>query len=154
VPKGCERAHDSAFKEPANRRAALRLGRKALPAGVLAGIAAAATLVAAVDPNEPGHYPTCPFLWVTGLYCPGCGSLRMVHALTHGHVGEAFGRNPLAFMLIPLAGYLWVRWVGCTARGEPMSSALLRPKAAWAFGALLVVYWVVRNLPVGQALAP
>jgi hypothetical protein len=125
-----------------------------MPVGVLAGVAAAVALVAMVDPNEPGHYPTCPFLLATGLYCPGCGSLRMIHALAHGHVGEAFGRNPLAFLLIPVVGGLWVRWVGRTARGEPMSSALLGPRAVWAFGALLIVYWIVRNLPFGQVLAP
>lgn len=134
--------------EPFRRRVPL------LPAGVLAGVIAAVAMVAAVDPNEPGHYPTCPFLWATGLYCPGCGSLRMIHALAHGHVGEAFGRNPLAFLLIPVVGALWVRWAACAVRGEPMRSKLLRPGAVWAFGALLAVYWVVRNLPFGSALAP
>ena len=33
--------------------------------------AAAVGYVAAVDPNESGHYPTCPFLAVTGLLLPG-----------------------------------------------------------------------------------
>jgi uncharacterized protein DUF2752 len=131
-----------------------RLRMPLAPVGVLAGVATAMALVAAVDPNEPGHYPTCPFLWATGLYCPGCGSLRMVHALTHGHVGEAFGRNPLAFLLIPVVGTLWLRWAGCVARGEPMSSRLLRPAAGWMFGGLLIAYWIVRNLPFGHALAP
>ena len=32
-------------------------------------------VVAVLDPNEPGHYPTCPFLRLTGLGVPGCGSL-------------------------------------------------------------------------------
>ena len=37
-----------------------------------------------VDPNQPGHYPTDPFLAITGLYCPGCGTLRALHALARG----------------------------------------------------------------------
>ena len=42
-----------------------------------AGLALAATAyVGLVDPNESGHYPTCPFLALTGRFCPGCGSLR------------------------------------------------------------------------------
>lgn len=140
---------------PAAARPWSRRGRALLaPVGVLTGVAIGVTYVAAVDPGEPGHYPTCPFLWSTGLYCPGCGSMRMVHALTHGHLEEAFGRNPLAFLLLPVIGYLWVRWFVHAVRGEPMRSALVGPRAAWAFSVLLVVYWVARNLPFGQALAP
>jgi hypothetical protein len=124
------------------------------PAGVLAGVAVAVTYVSAVDPNQHGHYPTCPFLALTGLYCPGCGSLRMIHALAHGHVAEGFGRNPFAFLLIPVLGYLWTRWVMCAVRGETISSPLFRTSVIWVFSVLMVVYWIVRNLPFGHALAP
>ncbi|GAA2580010.1 hypothetical protein GCM10010411_10710 [Actinomadura fulvescens] len=112
------------------------------------------TLVSLRDPHEPGHYPTCPFLALTGWYCPGCGAMRMVHSLAHGDVGAAFGLNPLLFLLLPVLGYLWVAWTVRTVRGEPMDSVLFRP---WAVGAFLVVmtaYWLVRNLPFAHALAP
>lgn len=36
------------------------------PAGVLVAAAAVVAFVAVVDPNEQGHYPTCPFLALTG----------------------------------------------------------------------------------------
>ena len=135
-------------------RPRVRWLRLAAPAGVLAVAAAAMTYVGTVDPNEHGHYPTCPFLALTGLYCPGCGSLRMVHALAHGHVAEGFGRNPFAFLLIPIVGYLWTRWVTCVIRGETISSPLFRTSVIWAFIGLMIVYWVVRNLPFAHALAP
>ncbi|MCP9984250.1 DUF2752 domain-containing protein [Actinomadura madurae] len=92
--------------------------------GVVAG-----TLVVAFrdDPGEPGHYPGCPFLALTGFYCPGCGMTRFVYALTHGHLGAAFGFNPLLFVVLPVFGYLYVRWTVRTAQGLPMRSALLRP---------------------------
>lgn len=124
------------------------------PAGVLAGVATAVTYVGNVDPNQPGHYPSCPFLLLTGYYCPGCGALRMIHALANGQVAEGFHRNPLAFLLIPVLGYLWTRWVISTVRGEVISSALLRTSVIWAFTGVTLVYWVVRNLPFGSALAP
>ncbi|MFD0532703.1 DUF2752 domain-containing protein [Actinomadura luteofluorescens] len=76
------------------------------------------------DPNEPGHYPGCPFLALTGYYCPGCGMTRLVYALAHGHVGTAFGLNPLLFVLLPVFGYLYARWTLRTAQGLPMRSAL------------------------------
>ena len=50
----------------------------------LGGVAVALATLATVDPNQPGHYPTCPFLATTGFYCPGCGALRAVHDLLHG----------------------------------------------------------------------
>jgi uncharacterized protein DUF2752 len=124
------------------------------PYAVLAAVAGAAGYVAAVDPDRPGHYPTCPFYALSGYYCPGCGTLRMVHALTHGHVAEAFGRNALAFLTIPALVYLWVRWALAARRGRPLPATLLSPWAVIAFAVVSVVFWVVRNVPAGHALAP
>jgi hypothetical protein len=124
------------------------------PAAVLGAVTAGVTLVAIVDPHEPGHYPTCPLLWATGLYCPGCGTLRMINSLAHGHLGAAFGLNPLVFALLPVFGYLWGRWTVRSLRGEPMASLLLRPRVAYALVVVVAVYWVVRNLPFAAVLAP
>src|SRR5687768_7002451 len=59
------------------------------PAATALGVAGAAAYVSVVDPHQPGHYPACPFLAVTGLFCPGCGGLRCAHALAHGDVPAA-----------------------------------------------------------------
>jgi hypothetical protein len=120
------------------------------PWAALAGVAAVAGYVAAVDPNRPGHYPICPFLAVTGYYCPVCGTLRMIHALAHGHVASAAGFNPLAFAMLPLLGWLWLRW----ARTRPLPGWILRPSLVTAYGVVIVAYSVARNLPMGHALAP
>ena len=136
------------------RRRARRLPALGPPALALAVAAAAVTYVAMVDPNEHGHYPFCPFRSLTGYYCPGCGSLRMVHAAAHGHLGEAFGRNPLAFAMLPVLGYAWLRWAVAAARGRQPRFDLFRPWLVWAFITLVLVFWLVRNLPAGHALAP
>jgi hypothetical protein len=124
------------------------------PAAVLAAAAAAVTYVAMVDPGRPGHYPVCPFRALTGYYCPGCGSLRMLHALAHGHWGEAFGRNPLAFAMLPVFGYVWAWWAVSAARRRPPAFVLFRPWLGWAFIPLVLAFWLVRNLPMGHAFAP
>lgn len=123
------------------------------PAATALAAAGALTVIGTVDPNEAGHYPTCPFLAVTGLWCPGCGSLRALHALTRGDVLGAAGRNVLLVACVPLLAWLWVRWVGRTWTGAP------RPAPApgrylWSGAALVVLFWLVRNLPFGAALAP
>ena len=120
-----------------------------------AGAAAVAAVgyVGAVDPNESGHYPTCPFLFVTGLYCPGCGSLRAVHALAHGDVATAADRNVLAVAGGVLLAVMWVRAVVLTARGT-YRRAVVPPWLIWSGAAVAVLFAVVRNLPFGAALAP
>ncbi|MEU6228655.1 DUF2752 domain-containing protein [Streptomyces sp. NPDC047042] len=128
-------------------------GRVALPAGVLAAVAGAFAYVGTVDPNEPGHYPVCPLLRLTGVYCPGCGGLRSAYAFVHGEWTTALGANALA-----VAGYLafavlWTVWVVRAARGRPMRIDL-GPVQAWSLGALLLVFTVVRNLPFGGWLHP
>ncbi|SDG80544.1 Protein of unknown function [Sinosporangium album] len=124
------------------------------PLGVAAVVSGAALYVRAVDPNEPGHYPGCPFLALTGLLCPGCGGLRAVHALGHGDVAAALGLNALVVLLVPVAGFLWVRWFAQAWRGRPMRPVAPGPRWLYGFLAAGVVFWIVRNMPFGQLLAP
>jgi len=44
--------------------------------------------------------PHCPFLAVTGYPCLTCGATRCAIAFGHGHLLEAWGWNPLAFVAI------------------------------------------------------
>jgi hypothetical protein len=128
-------------------------GRLALPAGVLAAVAGAFAYVAAVDPNEPGHYPVCPLLRYTGLYCPGCGGLRSAHAFVHGDLLTALQANAPAVLGYLGFAVLWTVWVVRAARGRPLRLDL-GPVHLWAVGALLLVFTVVRNLPFGGWLHP
>ncbi|MFE3515714.1 DUF2752 domain-containing protein [Streptomyces sp. NPDC059166] len=130
-----------------------RLRRLAAPAGVMAAVVGAFGYVATVDPNEPGHYPVCPLLRLTGLLCPGCGGLRSAHAFAHGDLLTALGANAAA-----VAGYLvfavvWVVWAVRASRGRPVRIGLA-PAHWWAVGAVLLAFSVVRNLPFGSWLAP
>jgi hypothetical protein len=129
------------------------LGRLAVPAGVFAAVAGAFAYVGAVDPNEPGHYPACPLLQFTGIYCPGCGGLRSAHAVVHGDFAAALQDNALAVAGFGLFAVLWTVWVVRSVRGRPFR---LEPSSAqlWGAGALLLVFTVVRNLPFGDWLHP
>ncbi|MFI9610178.1 DUF2752 domain-containing protein [Streptomyces sp. NPDC052023] len=130
-----------------------RTARLAVPVGVLAAVAAAFAYVGAVDPNEPGHYPVCPLLRVTGLYCPGCGGLRSAHAFVHGDLPAALQANALAVAGYLLFAALWTVWVVRAARGRPLRLDP-RPAVMWGVGALLLLFTVVRNSPFGGWLHP
>ncbi|MEU8322672.1 DUF2752 domain-containing protein [Nonomuraea sp. NPDC048881] len=136
------------------RRGTGRLKGLLAPLGVAAAAGAVVGVVGVVDPNQPGHYPTCPFLWVTGLYCPGCGTLRTIHALAHLDPLAALGLNPLAVAMIPFLLFWWGRWVVRAWQGRPRRTTLAHPAWLWAFLGVVMVYWVVRNLPFGAFLAP
>lgn len=128
--------------------------RLAAPLGTLAAAAAAFAYVGAVDPNEPGHYPVCPLLHLTGVYCPACGGLRSAHDLAHGDLAAALGANALLVAACAACAVFWALWLGRAARGRPTAGP--RPRAVhwWALCALLLAFTAVRNLPFGSGLAP
>jgi Protein of unknown function (DUF2752) len=113
----------------------------------LLGLAGTAVLTALyVKPPQAYGIPPCPFYALTGAYCPGCGALRAVHSLLHGHLAQAFGFNPLLVLLLPFlllagAGEALTMWTGKSRRIE------VPPRWGWAVFGLIVAFWVLRNVP-------
>lgn len=99
--------------------------------------------------NPAEHYmPRCPFYSLTGCLCPGCGSQRALHALLHFDIPTAFAFNPLMVISLPYLSLgvaltffdrniAWVRWLRINIFGI---------YAIWAWGIILVLYWILRNL--------
>lgn len=111
--------------------------------------AAAAGLCAWVllaGPRPPVWLPPCPFHALTGLYCPGCGSTRALHALAHGELGAALGFNPLLVMTLPLLAAWALARVSKTLRGDATPVRLPRHSATVAL-VVLVSFFLLRNLP-------
>jgi len=135
---------------PASRRL---FGRVAGPVALAVAAGAGLATLAVVDPNQPGHYPTCPFFWLTGMYCPGCGSLRALHDVARLDVAGAWGMNPLLVVALPFLVAAWVAWTRRSVTGAPRR--LAHPAWIWAILALVLTYWVARNIPaLGPWLAP
>ncbi len=123
-------------------------------AAVTAAGVGAIGLLATVSPEQPGHYPTCPFLAISGLYCPGCGSLRAIHALTQGDVLGALERNPLAVALLPFVAFAWVMWGLRIAGRTTWSPSRIRPGWIWGLLVVVLAYWIARNIPGWDWLSP
>ena len=108
-------------------------------------LAAGAVVLYCYDPRQIGM--PCPFYRCTGLYCPGCGTMRAAHSLLHGDVAAAFGYNPFMVLSLPLLGAIvWDRVTRGTSAEWPALTRRLRrimPTLPW----IVVVYWILRNLP-------
>jgi hypothetical protein len=128
----------------------------ALPAVTAAGAAVGCAVLAVVDPSQPGRYPTCPFLALTGRWCPGCGSLRAVYHLTHGNLAGAVGLNALLVVALPYLVYGWASWACARAGGPRLRPVATGPLATKAVVVAVLGFWVLRNVPVAPftALAP
>jgi len=99
------------------------------------------------EPGKYSFYPVCPFYQLTGYHCPGCGSLRAMHSLTHGNLPAAFGFNPLLLVLSPVL--IWMLWQQITAEftGGKISPVLTRPFWGWLAVGVIIAFTILRNLP-------
>ena len=116
------------------------------PLLLAAGGAGAFVLLRLLDPTKPGSgLPPCPFFWLTGLYCPGCGSTRALHGLAHFDLAAAWSMNPMLVISLPLLLLLTLYGAGLLpARLLPLARQIARP-IPWAV--VLTAYGVLRNLP-------
>ena len=113
---------------PARRRFAAR-------AGMVLLLALGITTFFLFDPAKTWFFPRCPFFVLTWLKCPGCGTLRALHAALHCHFAEALRFNaalPVLSVLI-VCCYIFPRHA-------------LRPAFTWSVLVLVVIWGVARNI--------
>nr|WP_218908959.1 DUF2752 domain-containing protein [Nocardiopsis sinuspersici] len=115
---------------------------------------AGAALLHVVDPNEPGNYPTCPWLLLTGTFCPGCGSMRAVALTTRLDILGAVGMNPLLFVLAPYLLLVYALWFADTLRPRRRPRRLAPTWFVWGLLTVIMAHWILRNLPWFSFLAP
>ena len=112
-----------------------RLRRNLLAA--MAAVACVAGLVFLYfnNPQDLSGFPRCPFYALTGYKCPGCGTLRAIHAALHLRFSDALRLNPILFVAVPA-----------------MVAMLFSRKFAnnvivgWTILAVTLIYWVARNI--------
>jgi hypothetical protein len=132
-----------------------RRERVTAPVLVAGAVLGASVVLHLRDPHQSGSYLFCPWLVLTGTYCPGCGGLRAVNDVTRGDLAAAGSSNLLLVGAIPLLVFMWSRWFLDRWRGV-RRVVDQRRGVLWAsvFGLASLLYWVVRNLPGLEWLAP
>jgi hypothetical protein len=110
-------------------------------------VSAAVAVLFFFDPATAGFFPVCTLHELTGWQCPGCGGLRAVHQLTHGHLAAAWRLNPLLVALLPVAFWLSLREAVRVITGREWPGVVTRPIFVWLLAAALVLFGVLRNMP-------
>jgi len=95
------------------------------------------------DPSTSSIFPPCPTNALTSLHCPGCGTLRALHALLRGDLGEALSQNALAVIFLPILpiAYFFPKF-------------FRRPAVPAIILAIFIVYAILRNTRAFSFLAP
>jgi len=108
----------------------------------------AAILLWYSPPGIKSIYPPCPFQHITGFYCPGCGSLRAVYQLLHGHVLSAIHYNILTIAFLPVLVYeMFVLPLRFLAE-KPLPHLLGNKIKPIYILVIILGYWVLRNVPI------
>jgi hypothetical protein len=113
---------------------------------ILLGSAGVLVVLYFFNPVQFSFYPRCTFHETTGLLCPGCGGLRAMHQLLHGHFVEAVRYNALLVGFLPGAVFLATRFALSRFRGVP-TSVMVRPLWLWVGLVILISFGIARNLP-------
>jgi len=136
-------------------RRADRWQRIQLPVLLAGGILGVSVLLHLRDPHRSGSWGYCPWLLLTGTYCPACGSLRAVNDLTRGDVAAAASSNLVLLGAVPVFAVWWLRslvdgWRGTRRRRPARHQRVLAVAAV----TVAVAFTVFRNTPAGAWLAP
>lgn len=144
VPKGCYKKWLTFFSKPFIRFIML------LMTSII--IFAACFLVYKTDPSKTPLTPPCSFYYFTGLYCPGCGMTRAMHAALHLKFGEAFSYNllwPLIIIFISVSFYLWYYFLITGKNAFTHFNMFFKEHSSRGYIIVIILFafWILRNIP-------
>lgn len=100
-----------------------------------------------INPNEVNFLPECPLYFTTGIYCPGCGSQRATHQLLNFNFLGVLQQNVLYFISLFILGYHMIV-TGINAFFKiNIYNFLYHPKTPLIILAIIVIFWILRNIP-------
>ena len=135
------------MRSPIFNRPSVAAGGMALGA---ATAAAGLAILYKTDPTSGSSIlPKCPFLALTGHWCPGCGATRSLYSLLHGDLASTFTYNSLFAIALPLLLWFGISNAYAFYKGRGQRPLLeLSPTGAWVLVGSVILFGVLRNVPV------
>jgi hypothetical protein len=104
------------------------------------------------DLVRPYH---CLFYQLSGMLCPACGATRAMIHLFNGNILLALKSNALAVFILPLLTYALILIIRVIFdKNYSIYQIRIAPFFIWSLFVLVLVFWVVRNLPGFSFLRP
>lgn len=122
-----------------------KIAKWVLIASLIFGVA---LLYQSYNPEESTLFPTCPFLEMTGLQCPGCGSQRAVHQLLNLDFYGAVKQNFLLVISIPyiILGLIFDAIKRPSERALRWRKKLYGRNAIFVTLSIIISFWILRNI--------
>ena len=100
------------------------------------------------NPSNNIHFPQCPFLYLTGFKCPGCGSQRAVHHLLNLELIKSFKSNSLFMVSIPylVFGFILENRKYTNNKLLSLRNKFYGIKAIYIVLIVIVLFWILRNI--------
>ena len=98
---------------------------------------------------------SCFFHDLTGWYCPGCGTCRAIQALVRGQFGEMLSYNIMTvFLGIPFGIVFIHEYLRLVFPSFHLRAVHVSQRTAEGVTAILLLFWILRNIPAFSFLAP
>ena len=100
------------------------------------------------NPAQHSFFIPCPFNYVTGFHCPGCGSQRAVHQLLHLNILEALQLNPLLVLSLQILFLgVGVQIWNYIFETQYRITLFYNNKFIYGYFIVVILYWILRNIP-------
>lgn len=101
-----------------------------------------------IDPSSTRLFPKCPFLSLTGLYCPGCGSQRAIHNLLNGNIIIGIRHNYLLILVFVVLCYQLILFIANSYFEKSFKNLFHKSSISKTILILVLAFWILRNLSV------
>lgn len=121
--------------------------KKIVNLALLLVIMGVAVLFFVLDPTKTELFPRCLFYSFTGGYCPGCGSQRALHSLLHFDIAGVISYN---FLFLPAGLFVLYHYLHPVLNkffAWKLPNVFYWKNTPWVVLVIVLVFWVVRNLP-------
>ena len=115
--------------------------------GLVIAVFGLLTFYSIVNPHSNIFVPKFMFRLLTGYDCPACGIQRSLHALLNGDTVTVLRYNYFLLISIPyfLAVAITTFWKADLI--VKMGYYVQHPKVVRAILVLIIIWWIVRNIP-------